>query len=630
MYYMHNLRCRFFFVAGLLFFLLVRPGLAQKSTKDSLQNQELEKTTELLKQKEQNQTLDSLKKQAVLEELKALSSSDLARKKALEERLRELDIEDSLKRQAQRKEIEQLKKNAKGFAVAPFGDTLFLLYTSVGSLNAQERAYIVGQRIEKLASGGSFQADSLLLRAAESGFVILYKGDIVQSVTETDGLWHEQAPERLAEKYLGIIKKAVIAERESNSLQTILTEVALTLVLLLGVYLIIYLINKVFKWARLKLFRKSKERFNGIKIKNYQLFDGEQQLKFFLTLTNVIRVLCIFLATYLALPLLFSIFPRTQNLADVLLGWIFTPALKIIKGLVGYLPNLFTILVIYLFTRYVLRFIRFLAHEVDKGALVIKGFYQDWALPTFNVLRFLLYAFMFVVIFPYLPGSDSAIFQGVSVFLGILFSLGSSSAIANAVAGLVLTYMRPFKVGDRIKIGDLVGDVLEKDLLVTRIRTPKNEDITIPNASILSSHTINYTTACEGEGLIVYTTVTIGYDVPWRDVHAALIEAATRNSFVLAGPSPFVLQTSLDDFYVAYQVNAYTKSAKNQAQVYSELHRHIQDVFNERGIEILSPHYRAMRDGNMVTIPASYLPENYQAPAFRVATQDETQEKKSE
>jgi small-conductance mechanosensitive channel len=610
---------------GILFLCLIclKPASAQQSNRDSLQNQQLEEATELLKQKEQGQTLDSLKRQALLEELETLKTNEIERKKALEQRLRELEKEDSLKREKQRKQIEALRKTAKGFAVAPFGDTLFLIYTAIGSLNAQERAHIIAQRIEKLAGASAFSADSLQLRAAESGFVISYRGDVVQSITETDGLWHEQAPEVLAKNYLGIIKSAVLAERERNSLRSILTEVALTIVLLIGVYVIIYLINKLFRWARFKLFRSSKERFRGVRIKNYQLFDGEQQLNFFLMLSNIVRILSIVLATYLALPLLFSIFPQTKNLADVLLGWILAPALKIIKGIINYLPNLFTIVVIFLFTHYVVRFVRFLAHEVDRGALVINGFYQDWAMPTFNVLRFLLYAFMFVVVFPYLPGSDSAIFQGVSVFLGILFSLGSSSAIANAVAGLVLTYMRPFKVGDRIKIGDLVGDVVEKDLLVTRIRTPKNEDITIPNASILSGHTINYTSACEGEGLIVHTTVTIGYDVPWKEVHAALIEAASRNRFVLATPKPFVLQTSLDDFYVAYQLNAYTKAAKSQSEVYSELHQHIQDVFNERGIEILSPHYRAMRDGNMVTIPAAYLPADYQAPPFRVLTEQE-------
>ena len=239
-------------------------------------------------------------------------------------------------------------------------------------------------------------------------------------------------------------------------------------------------------------------------------------------------------------------------------------------------------------------------------------------MPTYSIVKFLLYAFMFVLIFPYLPGSDSNIFKGVSVFIGVLFSLGSSSAIANMVAGLVITYMRPFKIGDRIKIGDVTGDVVEKTLLVTRIRTIKNEVITIPNSSVLNGNTTNYSSEAIEKGLIIHTTVTIGYDVPWKDMHQALIDAALRTNLILDEPKPFVLQTSLEDFYVSYQINAYTREAGKQALIYSNLHQNIQDVCNERGIEILSPHYRAARDGNMTTIPANYLPYDYKAPSFNV------------
>ena len=186
------------------------------------------------------------------------------------------------------------------------------------------------------------------------------------------------------------------------------------------------------------------------------------------------------------------------------------------------------------------------------------------------------------------------------------------------VAGLVITYMRPFKIGDRIKIGDITGDVIEKTMLVTRIRTIKNEEITIPNSSVLSGNTTNYSTNANTQGLIVHTTVTIGYDVPWKDMHQALIDAALKTEFIMPDPKPFVLQTSLDDFYVSYQINAYTREASKQAVIYSNLHQNIQDICNERGIEILSPHYRAARDGNNITIPAGYLPKDYKAPTFGI------------
>jgi len=228
-----------------------------------------------------------------------------------------------------------------------------------------------------------------------------------------------------------------------------------------------------------------------------------------------------------------------------------------------------------------------------------------------------------VVIFPYLPGSDSPIFKGVSVFLGFLFTFGSAGSLSNIVAGLVLTYMRLFKIGDRVMVGDVTGDVLEKSLLVTRIRTIKNEIISIPNSSIMNSHTINYSSDAPEKGLIIHTTVTIGYDVPWKDMHQALIEAAQRTELVLPEPKPFVLQTSLEDFYVSYQINAYVREANKQATIYSNLHQNIQDVCNEKGIEILSPHYRAARDGSMTTIPSSYLAKDYQAPSFNVFVKKE-------
>jgi small-conductance mechanosensitive channel len=178
--------------------------------------------------------------------------------------------------------------------------------------------------------------------------------------------------------------------------------------------------------------------------------------------------------------------------------------------------------------------------------------------------------------------------------------------------------MRLFKLGDRVKIGEVIGDVIEKSLLVTRIRTIKNEIISIPNTTVMSSHTVNYSSDSKEKGLILNTTVTIGYDVPWKNMHQALLDAADRTDLILKEPEPFVLQTSLDDFYVSYQINAFTNEANLQAVIYSQLHANIQDCCNEAGIEILSPHYRAGRDGNHTTIPENYLDKDYVAPSFRI------------
>jgi small-conductance mechanosensitive channel len=245
----------------------------------------------------------------------------------------------------------------------------------------------------------------------------------------------------------------------------------------------------------------------------------------------------------------------------------------------------------------------------------------DWAEPTYKLLLILIIALAAVVAFPYLPGFDSPAFRGISVFLGILFSLGSTSAVANVVGGVILIYTRAFQIGDRIQVGDIVGDVIEKTLLATRILTVTNKIITIPNASLLSSNVINFSVASRElkRYLILQTTITLGYDLPWRKVHQTLIQAALATENILQDPPPFVVQTSLDDFYISYQLNAYTDQPNLMVRIYSELHQNIQDKCNEVGIEIMSPHYSAMRDGNQSTIPENYLPADYTAPGFRIS-----------
>ena len=228
----------------------------------------------------------------------------------------------------------------------------------------------------------------------------------------------------------------------------------------------------------------------------------------------------------------------------------------------------------------------------------LAGFHAELAEPTRKIAKFLLGILAVMLIYPYTPIVDSPVFQGLTVFLGILFSLGSSTAIANMVAGIVLTYSRAFRVGDRVRIGDAFGDVTEKSFLVTRVRTTKNEDISVPNATVLSTQIVNYSAmARDGSGIILHTEVTIGYDVPWPQVHQLLIQAARDTAGIEPEPPPFVLQTALGDFSVAYELNAYTKEVTRMARLYSDIHQHIQDRFAEAGVEILSPTYEARRDG---------------------------------
>lgn len=350
-------------------------------------------------------------------------------------------------------------------------------------------------------------------------------------------------------------------------------------------------------------------RIKSVKIQRLELLTEDRLTDALILITRYVRILVLVLIGLIYLSIVFSFFPPTRDFIQGLLASVWGAIGQGWQGFVAYLPSLLNLILIFFIARYVLRFVHFLADEVGKGNITLRGFYPEWAEPTYQLVRILLVALALVVAFPYLPGSDSPAFQGISIFLGFLFSLGSSSIIANVIAGIVLTYTMAFTVGDRVKIADTIGDVRERTLFVTRIRTIKNVDITIPNGMVLSSHIINYSSSAKKTGLILHTTITIGYDVPWPKVHELLIGAALRTQYIQKKPKPFVLQTSLDDFYVSYEINAYTDAPNQMANIYSELHKNIQDQFNQAGIEILSPMYQAMRDGNHSTVPEDYMPE---------------------
>lgn len=607
-----------FFSVGISGSTLAQTDSLTAKSADSLLNIVLLETANELKQSRQRYISDSIRKAELETEINLLKTNDKRKRGELQEKIRQIEVADSLRTARQKSKVAEMRAISQGFAVSPFQDTLFFLYTKIGPFSPRERAARINKNIYALYKENTYDSSALKVVEGEATLDILYKDVPLMSIADMDALWKETSKAALASAYRNSINKAVLKERETNSLTNILIRVGEVVLVILGIWLLIHLLNRLFSYSHGYIQTRLQQRISSVKVKDYELLSGVRILQSALWIHKLTRIVTIGLAIYLALPLLFSIFPSTKPWGDMLIDWIVSPVRNILSSILSYLPNLFTILVIFITIRYVVKFVRFLANEIEDGKLVISGFHAEWAKPTFNIARFLLYIFMFIVIFPYLPGSDSDIFKGVSVFLGILLSLGSSSAISNAVAGLVITYMRPFKLGDRVKINDVTGDVVEKTLLVTRIRTTKNEEITLPNSSILSGHTTNYTSTSQEVGLIIYSTVTIGYDVPWKEVHQALIDAALRTELILKQPQPFVLQTSLDDNYVSYQVNAYIREVNRQARIYSNLHQHIQDVFNERSIEILSPHYRAVRDGNSTTIPANYLPENYEAPHFRV------------
>ncbi len=500
------------------------------------------------------------------------------------------------------------KSIIKGYPVNPFKDTLFYVFNKVGSFSAENRAKAIESRIKLLYENHVFDAGSLKIVRSDISLDIVYEDDLViMSVLNSDAQSENKSVHEIANRNYKAIKKEIIYQNENFSLLPKRIGFTALLIIILG--FVLFVVSKVFNKIKNRISIHKEKYFKGFNYNNITILSPEKQLFLAIRMLWIIKLFTLLLIVYFTLPVLFYIFPATKVYTTTILRWTLTPVKSALLGIIDFLPNLFRIVVIVLIFRYSLKIVKFFVDEINKENIKVDGFYSDWAKPTFNIIRFLAYAFMLVIIFPYLPGSDSPIFKGVSVFVGVLFSLGSSNAIANMVAGLVITYMRPFKIGDFIKIGDVSGEVIEKTALVTRIRTPKFEDITIPNATVLSSTSTNYSanTKNDTHGLLIHTTVTIGYDVPWKDIYKALIDAALKTEMIQPVPAPFVLQTSLDDFYVSYQINVYTREPNKQSLIYSSLHQNIQDSFNEAGIEIMSPHYNAWRDGNKTTIPENYF-----------------------
>lgn len=592
-------------------------SIVQKN--DSINNIALNEYNQKLGEVEKLRVADSIKKAELESQLLKLKTTDNLQKEDLLQQLKSIEENEKKRIEDKKAHIESLRNTAKGYPViGAMKDTLFLIYSKIGASTPKERAINISRKIEKLYEDDFLKADSILVMKSENTFDIIYGEIIIMSISENDAIWYGKGMPELAQSFKETIKNSIVKAKNENSWLKLIARIGLVLLVIGIAWAMIWLIGK--GYSKLLLFINSKKDkwLKNLSYKDYTFLTAEQELQVVLFLVKIFRWFVYAVLLYITLPIIFSIFPFSHDWADALFHLIWSPFKGVLIAIWEYLPNLFSILVIYFVMKYVIRFVRYIFHEIEAEKLKLSGFHADWAMPTYSIVKFLLYAFMFVLIFPYLPGSDSNIFKGVSVFIGVLFSLGSSSAIANMVAGLVITYMRPFKIGDRIKIGDVTGDVVEKTLLVTRIRTIKNEVITIPNSSVLIGNTTNYSSEAIEKGLIIHTTVTIGYDVPWKDMHQALIDAALRTNLILDEPKPFVLQTSLEDFYVSYQINAYTREAGKQALIYSNLHQNIQDVCNERGIEILSPHYRAARDGNMTTIPADYLPNDYKSPSFNV------------
>jgi small-conductance mechanosensitive channel len=509
-----------------------------------------------------------------------------------------------------------------GVPVVFNGQTLFVIQDRIGSFSPEERAEAITRRLEKIANDRSIDVNNLKIEEEKDDTTSLILGhQVIITITEGDAKVARENRQELADEYRKQIQSSIEQYRKERQPFAIVLGVVYTILSTVILVISFIVLNKTFPKIYRKLRSWQHTIIPSLRIQNIEILSASQITDFSIRSFQIVRLIIVLGILNIYIPTILSFFPWTQSIGINVFGYLFAALKVIFNSIIGYLPNVFIVALIVWIASGIIRFIRPIFTGIERETITWPGFYPDWAKPTYNLLLFLIIALAAVVAFPYLPGFNSPAFQGISVFLGILFSLGSTSAIANVVSGFILIYTRAFQVGDRVKIGDSVGDIVEKTLLVTRIRTAKNVVVTIPNATVQGSNIINYSAAAreaDAPSLILHTTITLGYDVPWRKVYQALIAAANATEHILKEPVPFVLQTSLDDFYVSYELNAYTDRPTMMAIIYSELHQNIQDKCNEVGIEIMSPHYSAIRDGNQNTIPEDYLPRDYTIPGFRI------------
>lgn len=485
-----------------------------------------------------------------------------------------------------------------GFEVFVFGRSLFEVWGGLGDVSPEERAMRLSQRLSDLAR--SRELDPVDLRTVQgSELTTLQLGEvIVMTVTDQDAQALGTTRPQAATRYRAQIIEGVTHYREQATLQGVAQAVGLTAFLFLALLLSLRALTWVSRWVSGRSHGLRDRLARPVQIGTLEVIGKDQVARLGRAAGAAVRLAASAVLVYIFLTTAFSLFAWTQSWSHNLLAAALTPLRQIGAALVDSVDNVVALVVIGFVIRWAVQFSNYLFAQVARGQVEVRGFHADLADPTRKIAKAVLIVVGLMLAYPYTPIATNRGFQGLTVFFGILLSLGSSTAISNMVAGLVLTYTRAFRIGDRVKVGDAFGDVVEKTFLVTRIRTPKNEDISVPNANVLSNHIINYSVmARDGSGVIVHSTITIGYDVPWPQVHRLLLRAARDTAGVEEEPEPFVLQTALGDFSVSYEINAYTREVTRMARLYSELHRNIQDQFAEAGVEILSPTYHARRQG---------------------------------
>lgn len=474
------------------------------------------------------------------------------------------------------------------------GNQKLFFFNDIKGLPAERRAKALSEKLKGIAEDPSIRTDTISLSDYNQPMTLAQAEDqMLFVVLDEDARFEGKNRHELARERSEIVRTAIEKYRHDYGRKQIILGIVYSVLATAVLLAVLYLVVRVHRTIAARVNNWAATKMKKLHMESLALGRTETVNTFLVASVKIVRFAIFAVILYSYVHLLLSFFPWTRSFSGKLLDFIMAPLRVMGETVLREFPNVIFVAIIAFFTFLALKMMRAIFKGLESGTITIQGFYPEWSQPTYNIFRILIIAFAGVVAFPYIPGSSSAAFKGISLFLGVLFSLGSTSAIANILAGYSLTYRRVFKIGDRVKIGDFVGDVVETRLQVVSLKTIKNEVIVVPSSTIVNTNVMNYSTLAKEQGLILHTKVTIGYDAPWRQVEALLLKAARATEGALGQPEPFVLQTSLDDYYVTYELNVYTEQPEAMAEVYANLHRNIQDAFNEYGVQIMSPAYRA-------------------------------------
>ena len=470
------------------------------------------------------------------------------------------------------------------------GVTLFHV-RGVEAYPAGVRARAIARTVVGVARSRHFRGDSLQIAETRFGTELRAGGLRLMIVVDADAELEKVSRTELARAIAQRMIQAIRdyrAARTPSALARGLTMALVATALLVALFLLL-----VRGWRRIAAALEStyRKRVKAVGIGTFEIVRADQLWLMLGGTIGALRGAILLVGVFIYAQYVLGLFPWTNGTARALQEQVAGPLQSIGRGVVAAIPNLIFLVVLYLVVRYLLKLVGLFFAAIGRGEVTIGGFEREWADVTYKLLRGVIIGFALVVAYPYIPGSDSDAFKGISVFAGILLSLGASSAVANTIAGYLIIYRRAFRVGDVVRIGGTFGQVLSVRAQVTHVRTLKNEEVVVPNSLILNSEVVNFSSFTRERGLILHTTVGIGYETPWRQVEAMLLAAARRTEGLLTEPPPFVLLKELGTFSILYELNAYSADASSITRLYSAMHRNVLDVFNEHGVQIMTPAY---------------------------------------